>query len=200
MKRLIVYIHGKGGNAHEADHYKELLKNYEVIGFDYKAQTPWEAKEEFSEYFAPLFEKYDSVSIIANSIGAFFAMNGLSEKNLEGAFFISPIVDMEKLITDMMTWANVSYKDLEERKSIKTGFGETLSWDYLRYVKEHPTVWRTPSYILYGQRDNLVSRKTVSRFAEENGATLAVMKNGEHWFHTDEQINFLDENLKIFFR
>ncbi len=49
MNRLIVYIHGKGGNAEEAEHYKSLFKDYEVIGFDYAAQLPWEAKDDFPE-------------------------------------------------------------------------------------------------------------------------------------------------------
>ena len=41
----VLYIHGKGGNAAEAEHYRSLLPDAEVIGFDYSAQTPWEAKE-----------------------------------------------------------------------------------------------------------------------------------------------------------
>ena len=46
MKDLIVYVHGKGGSAEEAEHYAMLFPNHEVIGFDYKSQTPWEAKKD----------------------------------------------------------------------------------------------------------------------------------------------------------
>ncbi len=28
------------------------------------------------------------------------------------------------------------------------------------------------------------------------GATLTVMKGGEHWFHTEEEMNFLDEWIR----
>ena len=49
MKKAIIYIHGKGGNADEAVHYQPLFPKCDVLGFDYKAQTPWEAKEEFSK-------------------------------------------------------------------------------------------------------------------------------------------------------
>lgn len=35
MKKSVIYIHGKGGNAEEAEHYKPLFKDYDVIGFDY---------------------------------------------------------------------------------------------------------------------------------------------------------------------
>ena len=47
MKSFIVYVHGKGGSAQEAEHYQSLFPKDEVIGFDYHAQTPWEAKKEF---------------------------------------------------------------------------------------------------------------------------------------------------------
>ena len=37
MKKAVVYIHGQGGNAKEADHYKALFKGWDVVGLDYKA-------------------------------------------------------------------------------------------------------------------------------------------------------------------
>jgi len=45
---------------------------------------------------------------------------------------------MEKLITDMMQWANVSEKELKEKGLIETAFGETLSWEYLSWVRKNP--------------------------------------------------------------
>lgn len=30
-------------------------------------------------------------------------------------------------------------------------------------------------------------------FTKQTNATLTVMRNGEHWFHTEEQMKFLDE-------
>ena len=115
---------------------------------------------------------------------------------MEKAFFISPIVDMEKLILDMMCWANVTEEELRERKEIPTEFGETLSWKYLSYARENPIEWRIPAHILYGGKDNLTARDTIAAFAEKIGASLTVMENGEHWFHTDEQMNYLDEWVK----
>ena len=50
MKELIIYVHGKGGNADEAEHYKQLFTASDVIGFDYHSQNPWDAKEEFSKF------------------------------------------------------------------------------------------------------------------------------------------------------
>ena len=52
MREILIYVHGKGGSAEEVDHYKPHFPNCEVIGFDYRSQTPWEAKEEFPVFFA----------------------------------------------------------------------------------------------------------------------------------------------------
>lgn len=198
MMKAIVYIHGKGGSAAEAEHYKPLFEQSDVIGFDYAAQSPWEAQEEFPAFFDPICGRYGSVAVIANSIGAFFAMNALHDRRIEMAFFISPVVDMEKLIADMMTWAGVTEGELQQKGEIKTAFGETLSWRYLCYVREHPVAWTIPTHILYGGKDHLTSYETISAFADQSHATLTVMKNGEHWFHTEEQMAYLDGWIKQF--
>ena len=127
------------------------------------------------------------------SIGAYFSMCALADKKLAKAYFISPIVDMEKLIADMMLWAGVSEDELCARKEIKIDFGETLSWEYLCYVRKHKISWKVPTAILYGEHDNLTVYETISAFADKIGADLTVMQDGEHWFHTDEQMKFLDQ-------
>ena len=169
-QKTVIYIHGKGGNVAEAEHYKQLFPDCEVIGLDYKAQTPWEAEKEFAEYFDEFAELgRGSVSIIANSIGAFYAMCALVGRSIALAYFISPIVDMERIE------------------------GVTLNEEYQRYIRQHPIRWRVPTQILYGENDNLTSFGTISDFASRTGATLTVMPSGEHWFHTSEQMAFLDE-------
>ena len=192
MTRLVIYVHGKGGNAGEAKHYQPLFADSDVIGFDYKSQNPWEAKSEFSRFFDLYSKEYDSVVLLANSIGAFLSMHALAEKKISKAMFISPIVDMEKLITDMMKWSNVTEDELQSKKEIPTAFGETLYWNYLCYVRKHPVVWSIPTCILYGANDNLTSIETISEFANRIGATLTIMEDGEHWFHTDAQMKVLD--------
>lgn len=192
MKKLVLYIHGKGGSAAEAEHYKPLFPNCDVVGLEYTSQFPWEALNEFPTLFDKLCPGYDSVDLIANSIGAFFAMHALSGKQIEKAHFISPVVDMEKLIMDMMGWANVTEDELHNKQTIPTNFGETLSWEYLCYVRANPIQWEVPTRILYGEKDNLTSYRTISAFADQTHASLTVMKNGEHWFHNKEQMDFLD--------
>jgi len=141
-------------------------------------------------------ERYDYVYVIANSIGAYFAMHTLQNCDIERALFISPILDMERLILDMMSWANIAEKELYEKKEISTDFGETLSWQYLCCVRENPISWNVPTEILYAGNDNLTSRQTVDRFVNNHNSNLTVMDNGEHWFHTDEQLTFLNDWMK----
>ena len=189
---LVLYIHGKGGTAEEAEHYNPLFPHCDVVGLDYKAETPWEAKAEFPAAVEALAEGYSHVILIANSIGAYFSMCALPQEIIAKAYFISPIVNMEKLIGNMMNWANVSEDELREKGIIETAFGETLSWNYLCYVRSHPICWNVPTEILYGGQDILTCLETITAFADIHGARLTVMENGEHWFHTAEQMNFLD--------
>ena len=108
------------------------------------------------------------------------------------AFFTMSSLDADQTMITMI-WANVTEQDLYKEKEIETSFGETLSWEYLCYVREHPVVWNIPTKILYGDKDNLTSYETMSDFASKMGISLTVMNNGVHWFHTDEQMNFLDD-------
>ncbi len=88
----------------------------------------------------------------------------------------------------VMDWANVTEQELSEKGEIATSFGQTLSWAYLRYVREYPVHdWQCPICILYAGQDNMTSRQTVEEFTLQHGAQLTIMDNGEHWFHTPEQ-------------
>ena len=131
--------------------------------------------------------------LIANSIGAFFAMHALADAKLEKAYFISPIVDMEALILGMMHAAGIDEATLRARGQVETPFGEILDYAYLSYVRAHPLVWRAPTAVLYGEQDLLQSREIVAAFAARIGAPLTVMPGGEHWFHTETQMAFLDQ-------
>lgn len=193
--RKVIYIHGKNGSTDEAEFYKPIFPGYDIIGLDYKSETPWQAKAEFPKLYDDLCTGCDEVILIANSIGAYFAMHSLAAKQIHRAFFVSPIVDMQRLILDMMKWAGIDIKELARRGEIKTDFGETLSWEYLCYVRNHPIKWQIPTEILYGENDGLTSLETMTAFAESTDSGLTVMPGGEHWFHTEEQMRFLTEWL-----
>lgn len=97
---------------------------------------------------------------------------------------------------DMMIWANVTEQELYKPGEIETKFGETLSWEYLSYVRTHPITWGISTGILHAENDNLTSRQTIEKFAMEHNANLTVMTNSEHWFHTEDQLAFLNEWMR----
>lgn len=196
MKKAIIYIHGKGGSSFEINQYKESCLGFDMVGIDYNEYLPWIVEKQIKLVYEKVEKTYDEIYILANSIGAYFAMHSLQKVNIKKALFISPILDMEQLILNMMNWANVSEETLCEKKEISTDFGETLSWKYLCFVRENPIVWNIPTEILYGEKDNLTSRETVDKFIKNHNAHLTVMENGEHWFHTEKQLIFLNNWLK----
>lgn len=193
MKKLIVYVHGRGGSAAEAERYRALFDECEVRGVEYRARTPWEAGPELAERFDALAAGRDSFSVLANSIGAFFTLYARPATPISKAALISPVVDMERLILNMLARSGHTEAELMERGEIPTDFGETLSWAYLRYVREHPPATSAPTHILYGGRDALTPRAAIEAFAARTGAALIVMEEGEHWFHTEAQLAFLDK-------
>lgn len=177
MKKMIIYIHGKGGNTDEAEHFAPLFPDSEGVGLGYNSETPMEAKHEFPCLFDSITAGSDTVTIIANSIGAYLVMHSLSDKPVSQALFISPIADMENLIGNMMKYEGITEDELFRRKKIVTEGGDVLSWGYLHYIREHPIKWEIPTCILYGENDDLTSIDTITRFAESLSAPLTVMKS-----------------------
>ena len=150
--------------------------------------TELDAVKEIRIAVEELKGKYENVILIANSIGAFFSMiatphfdhrskNAGIDDMIQKAYFISPIVNMDKLITDMMKWPNVSEQELESEGVIHTDFGEDLSWDYLSYVRNHPVTWSVPTQILYGSNDHLTSLETITDFASIHNCLRKTNRN-----------------------
>ena len=149
MKRAILYVHGKGGSAGEADRFRAVCPGFDVLGVDYRGELPWEAAPQIAAAYDEARRQYEYITLLANSIGAYFTMLALGDQAPDRALFVSPVLDMERLILDMMAWAGVSEQALCERGEVPTDFGETLSWAYLCYVREHPIAWQVPTEILY---------------------------------------------------
>ena len=195
MSKGLIYLHGKDGSAKESERFKPFFPDYELIGFDYQSKTPWEALDEFEQYFEKHKTKHEQIIIIGNSIGAYFSLYALANKPIQKAYLISPIVDMEALIKKMMEFENITEMELKRKETISTSFGELLSWQYLSWVREHPVFWKIPTSILYGKHDHLQSLEAIQAFADASNADLTIMEDGEHWFHTEEQLAFLDKWL-----
>ena len=103
MKDFVLYIHGKGGSAAEYEHYRPLFPGCEVFGLDYRTFTPWETGPEIRAAAEKLKDECANIILIANSIGAYFSMSAGIDSMIREAYFISPIVDMERLISDCVT-------------------------------------------------------------------------------------------------
>lgn len=71
--------------------------------------------------------------------------------------FFSPIVNMERIISNMMEGFQVNEERLKAECEIQLSIGQTLEWNYYYYVKENPICfeWNVPTSILYGSDDNL---------------------------------------------
>lgn len=192
----MLYVHGKGGSSAEAAGFARNCPEIEVIGVDYDGSAPWTARPGIRAAYDAARARYGRVLLFANSIGAYFSMLALQDCAVERALLISPVVDMERLILDMLGWAGATEDALRARGEIPTEFGETLSWAYLRYVRAHPMDWRAPTKILCARRDALVAHETLERFAARCGAEICTMEQGEHWFHTEAQLRFLDEWMR----
>lgn len=111
MKKAILYVHGKGGTHTEAEKYKKNCLGFDIIGIDYKYDVPWLVQQPLKHTYDTIYKQYDKIFILANSIGAYFVMHTLQNCKIEKALFISPVLDMEQLILDMMNWANISEKN-----------------------------------------------------------------------------------------
>ena len=193
--KKVLYVHGMGGSAAEAERYRGLVDG-EVVGLDYNEYRPWLAKEIVLEKYREMRDPGFEIEIIANSIGAWFTMLALGEEEVSRAYFISPMVDMEKFITGMMAREGVTEEELRAKGEIPTKFGQPLSWEYLTFVRENPITWNVPTAVLYGSGDFLVPYDTMRAFTEAHAMKLTVMDGGEHWFHTPEQMAFLTRWLK----
>ena len=204
-ENLFLCIHGKMGSKEEAARFAEIVcqKGYQVLSIDLPGHgertgemerfVPWEVVPELQAVYGFAQQRWKKNSIYANSIGAYFSLLAFWESKLEKSLFVSPVLDMEKLIRDMMGWAGVTQEQLQQAGEIPTTFGETLSWKYLTYAEEHRIAkWYSPTAILYAGQDHLTAWETVEDFAQRFGCTITVMENGEHWFHTEEQLAVLD--------
>ena len=129
----------------------------------------------------------EDIGVFGCSMGAYFSMLAYREAPICQALFLSPVVDMKQLIHHMMAWFGVSEERLRLEGTVQTP-AQTLEWDDYQYVLSHPVVWDKPTAVLYGGKDSLCSREGVQGFAERSHGDLTVWEDGEHHFHTAEQL------------
>ena len=202
--QVCLFLHGQSGHKEEGERFAQIAnpKGWQVVAIDLPQHgqrqggaepfLPWVVVPELDQVWQELQGRWKRIALRANSIGAWLAMLALAGKPVDTCLFVSPVVDMENLIQTMMTWAGVTEEQLEREREIPTDFGQILSWDYLKYVRQHPVhALSAHTNILYGDQDNLVLQPVVECFARAEGAHLTVYPGGEHWFHTPEQMKVM---------
>ena len=195
-KRIIIYIHGLHGSAKEAKEYVHI-KGYDIKGLEYKDGNPWEVGPFIKDKFTSLIKHYDEVYVVANSIGAFYAFEYLSDFKIKKAFFISPIVSMFQNIVDLMTMYGITDKQFEKKKIIELDDGTVLSYDFYQHVSNEEDHWKVPTEILYGAYDEVVYTGSMMEFLENHPlARLTVKSDAEHYFSSGEEKRFIQNWIK----
>ena len=202
--KLFLFVHGQGGNKEEAKVFAEVAcpLGWQVLGIDLPGHgervdnpvtfDPWHAVPELHQVMQYAKKGWSQVAVRANSIGSYFSLLAFSGETLVQCLLVSPLVDMERMIENLMYWAGVTEERLECEKLIATDFGQTLSWEYLCYARSHKIeVWNTPTFILKAEQDELIDEDTVVSFSNRFDCKLTVTEGGEHWFHTPEQLSVL---------
>lgn len=63
---------------------------------------PWYTVPELKTVMQYIGQRWKKTSLIANSLRAWFSMLSFQDVSLEKCLFISPVLDMERLIRNMM--------------------------------------------------------------------------------------------------
>ena len=204
-RKVYLYVHGKNGSAAEAARFARTAcpAGWQVLAVDLPEHgtrknspeklVPWVVTRELQAVYARVQPVWKQIRVYGVSIGAWFAMQALQTQTPEKALLVSPVVDMEKLILDLMQQAGVTEEQLHAAGEIPTAMGETLSWPYLCWVREHPLHWKVPTQVLYADTDPLTGHTAMERFRQQTGAHLTILEGGEHWFHTELQLAVLQE-------
>ena len=214
--KVFIAVHGNMSNKEDEAikilAEKATSKGYQVLSFDLpehgerKDNTNYLCKvqncvKDLKQIIEYAKKNYVEIYLWACSMGAYFSLLAYTDEDIKQCVFLSPVVNMKVIIDNMMLWSNTTEKELEEKQEIKTDFGQTLYWDYYKYVKENPIVnWNKKIHILYGNKDNLQDENIIKFFCNRFKCDLSILENGEHFFHTEEQLayykNWLDKIIK----
>lgn len=202
--KLFLFIHGQGGSKDEAGRFAEIAVpfGYQVLGIDLPEHggrqdgakfLPWEVVPELEHVMKYAKGRWGSISIRAISIGAWFSMLAFKGEKIDKCLFSSPLVDMENMISNLMKWSGVSEERLQKEKEIPTDFGQTLSWRYLCYAREHKVhAYCHDTAVLYATGDELIPKTVIERFVSDNSCRIQLIDGGEHWLHTPDEIEIMN--------
>lgn len=204
--KLFIAVHGDASCKEDAVieiFAKEAVrKGYQVLSFDLpehgeRKREPrlcsvQNSVEDLNTVLRYAQTLSSAISVFACSIGAYFSMLAYKNEPVQQALFLSPVVDMKRIIQNIMGWFNISEEQLKAEQTIETPV-KTLYWNYYEYVLQHPVSWQVPTALLYGRQDTLCEIDYIQKFAQHTGASLTIAEEGEHFFHTDAQLQFFQK-------
>lgn len=200
-----VMLAAHGSLSHKTDTVIQLLaeeavsKGWQVLSFDLpehgerpKGNPPCKAtvaQADFGRVLAYAKSRWRETGLFACSMGAYFSLLSYQEAAFRQCLFLSPVVDMGRLIENMLCWSQLSLQQLEAEGELVTPAGQALYWEDDCFIKAHPiTQWPAATDILYGENDDLCERAVLDAFVRRFGCRLQVAERGEHWFRTPEQL------------
>jgi len=204
--KVFIAIHGNKSNKEDevikilAE--KAVSKEYQVLSFDLPGHGEREndtnylcnvqnCVKDLKQVLEYAKKNFKEINLWACSMGAYFSLLAFRDEDIKLCLFLSPVVNMKTIIDNMMLWSNVTEEELEEKREIKTDFGEILYWDYYEYVKNNPiSNWDKKTFVLYGNKDNFQDENVIKDFCNKYDCKLSVLENGEHFFHTERQLSF----------
>ena len=210
--KVFIAVHGNMSN--KEDEVIKILaekvigKGYQLLSFDLpehgerKNDTAYLCKvqncvKDLKQIIEYAKQNYSEINLWACSMGAYFSLVAYKNEEIKQCLFLSPVVNMKVIIDNMMLWSNTTEEELEEKQEIKIDFGQTLYWDYYKYVKDNPIInWNKKTYILHGNKDNIQNEDIIKNFSNKFNCDLTILENGEHYFHTEEQLKFYKEWLE----
>ena len=203
--KIIITVHGDLSNKEdtiiELLAKNAILKGYCVLSFDlpehgerknnnYECNPP-NCISDLRAVYSYVKPVSNEVSLFACSIGAYFSLLAFQGFAIRKSFFLSPVINMEQVIRNMMTGFQISEQRLKVEKKIHLPIDKILDWDYYTYVKQHPVNfdWNSSIDVLYGAEDTLTSQEEIKNFSQRHNAELTILENAEHYFHTSEQLH-----------
>ncbi|MDU2146839.1 MAG: alpha/beta hydrolase [Paeniclostridium sordellii] len=139
-------------------------------------------------------QNWNNISLFACSMGAYFSLLAYKDDFIKQSLFISPVLNMKRIIDNMMLWFDIDEEYLKSKQIVKTPIGQNLYWDYYCYVKDNPIdKWNIPTNILYGLKDDLCESDIVFKFVKRFNCNITIMNKGEHYFYTQEQLKFFKQ-------
>lgn len=209
-ENIFIAIHGNMSNKEDdalvifAEQAVKL--GYQVISFDLpehgerdKEGNPCKVHDcvrELTLIMSYVKDNWNNISLFACSMGAYFSLLAYKDEVINQTLFLSPVVNMKRIITNIMKWFNIDEEQLKNQQTVETPIGQSLYWDYYCYVNDNPiNKWDKPTNILYGSKDDLCESEIVFKFVEKFKCNIVVMNEGEHYFHTPEQLKFFKEWL-----